>query len=364
MTASATAGEARTRFVGTQPAFLAHRAAAKGISRSIIDPPEVKQYSGFNRVCRSLRHVATAIYHSMREKMSVNPIEVQASIIDGRLHISSNFHCEHIPMALHHALIGPLPGKASRPQSRKNKQQMTDARAQRHLERLQKDFLSADDRIDKLKEQTLAEISTGIGLPGDNNLARDQIVAQALAALDTLRQALQDAAAVEPRFDLMVVHSPYRDPSLDPVLPPGVTQTMHAEQTIENALAASQQDVYHQAIAKLGLEPGEHVIVPMAGRYVPCAVCHEVESQQRKDGGLFDPANQRFVLHRSSERVGKAYGNEVQYLATRALDDNPQRGIAKGIAIRDRFLDAPEQLQAYGRDVVVCNSFDTDSGED
>lgn len=233
--------------LGKRPAFFWDQANVEAISRSINDTPPAKKYAGFNRVCRSLRHVATAICHGMMEKMSVNPIEVQASIINGRLHVSSNFNSERILMALHYALTGPLPGKASRPTNLKDKQQVTDGRAQRHLEQLQKYFLGEGDKLDKLKEKALAEISNGIGLPGDNNLTRDKIGAQSLAAFDILRQALQAAAAVEPRFDLIIIHHPYHDPSLAPVLPPGVTQTMHAEQNIENALAASQQYDYHQA---------------------------------------------------------------------------------------------------------------------
>lgn len=59
-----------------------------------------------------------------------------------------------------------------------------------------------------------------------------------------------------------------------------------------------------------------------------------------------------------------AFWNEVQYLATQSLDDNPQQAIVKGLAIQDRFYYAPHQLQAHGTGMVVDYSFDTDSAED
>lgn len=353
----------RSRFVGTRPAYLATQAQVERIGRQTIDPPPPRRYVGFDRVCRSLRHIATAIQYGMIARTGRDPIEVQVSVIGDRLHISSNFHSRDIPAALRHALTTPIPDHPARPRDRKNKVDVATARVRRHLELLKQDFLGGDAAFATLLQKASKEISQGLGMPSGSNLGTPQVLAQAHAALHTLRAALQDAAGNTPSFAAMAIHHPPRDKHLTRALPAMVSQTMHAEQCIADDLARAEHEIYHAAIAHLNLSPGDHVVVPMAGKYVPCATCHEVESQTQRDRGLFDPDNARFVLHRASTRVGMAFWNEAQHIATKALDADKSRATAKAIAIRDRFVDAPEHLQTHGRDMVINYSFDTDSDD-
>ncbi|MBD1106850.1 hypothetical protein HXV84_11025 [Pseudomonas amygdali pv. morsprunorum] len=76
----------------------------EAIPRTNIPPSLPKQYQGFNRICQSLRHIATSVNWGMIGLKSLRPIEVQASVINGQLHVSSNFHSEHIQESLHFAL--------------------------------------------------------------------------------------------------------------------------------------------------------------------------------------------------------------------------------------------------------------------
>ncbi|KPW69318.1 hypothetical protein ALO82_200051 [Pseudomonas syringae pv. broussonetiae] len=77
--------------------------------------------------------------------------------------------------------------------------------------------------------------------------------------------------------------------------------------------------------------------------------------------GLFDPNRGKFILHRSTQRIGMAFWDEVQHIAIEGLDADQEKALAKGIAIRDRFYENPEKLQASHREMVEDYSFDTDS---
>src|SRR5207245_6943479 len=103
------------------------------------------------------------------------------------------------------------------------------------------------------------------------------------------------------------------------------------------------------------------VIIPIAGKFVPCAACSEVEHEARGSGGLFDPKGGKFVLHRSSQRIGMAFWDEVQHIAVESLNVDQEKALQKSIAIRDRFYHQPEKLQAAHREMVEDYSFDTDS---
>lgn len=282
-------------------------------------------------------------------------------MIAGRLYVSSNFHSHSIQVALRHALTAPLPNQAAWPENRNNKQQVGAARFERHLKLLRRDFLDGDVMFFALLRKVEIEISKGIGLPSGSNLARDEVLSQAHAALRTLRDVIEKAVCNTLTSDELVVCHPRQDKLLLQALPPQVTQTMHAEQSIANALAITQEEVYRTAISHLDLAPGNHVVVPMAGKFIPCATCHEVESQARRDKGLFDPTKGRFLLHRASLRVGMTFWNEVQHIAADVLDEQKSVATAKAIEIRDRFIDAPERLQCHDREMVIAYSFDTDS---
>lgn len=347
--------------LGSQPAFFASQATVEAINRKTIEPLPPKKYVGFDRVSRSLRHVATAISQGMKLGSNVDPVEVQASVINGKLHVSSNFHSDCIQGALHFVLNISTPEIMPEPIDRKSKTQVAERRAQRHVRALKQDFLSGDLRFEALTSKTVAEIRAGIGVPQNTNLNLHKVSVQATAALHVIRKVMEDATSRVPGFDLIMVHHPRHDILLKNVLPKYITETMHAEQSIQDGLARQQSEVYCQTIANLGLPEGDHIIVPIAGKYVPCATCHEVENEEKKDGGVFNPARGRFILHRASKRVGMAFWNEVQHIALRALDEREAKGMVKAMNIRDRFNYSPEKLRAHGLDMVDLYSFDTDS---
>ncbi len=132
-----------------------------------------------------------------------------------------------------------------------------------------------------MKQNTISEIAKGLGCPVENNLSRQELSEQAIAALHILHKVIQAASQAKPSFESLIIHPPFRDASLDDILPDGINQTMHAEQNIQKALAGDKEFQYQELIAKLGLQEGKHVIVPIAGKYVPCATCSEVESEAK-----------------------------------------------------------------------------------
>ncbi|KPZ22295.1 hypothetical protein ALQ62_200128 [Pseudomonas coronafaciens pv. zizaniae] len=347
-------------FVGSRPAFYASQTMVGSIPRESIHPSSPKRYQGFDRICQSLRHIATSINWGMIGLKSLRPIEVQASIINGKLHISSNFHSEHIQESLHFALTRETDRAIPYPVNIRSRALVEECRNRRHIVKLKKDFLN-HERFEVLKQNTVSEIGRGLGCPGENNLSRQEISQQAIAALHILHEVIQAASQSNPSFENLVIHPPFRDASLDGLLPEGVTQTMHAEQNIQSALAEDKDCQYQEIIEKLGMQEGTHVIVPLAGKFVPCAACAEVEHETKEPEGLFDPNSGKFILHRSSQRIGMGFWDEVQHIAVEGLNADREKALAKGIAIRDRFYDKPEKLQAAHREMVEDYSFDTDS---
>ncbi|VVD79461.1 hypothetical protein [Pandoraea anhela] len=334
------------------------------IARRPIDPPPPKRYLGFDRVAQSLRHIAIAVNMTMRARLQVDPLEVQVSVFGGRLHIASNFHADRIREALHLALTDDalMKGAPRRPApgDERNWHAMVMSRRVRDIAKLRHHYVHGYG-FERIRTAARAEVARGIGLPQDGVSCAHSALRQLDDAFDTLRRVLQDAAGASPTFDDLVVHTPMRDtPKLTP-LPPGVTETMHAEQCIESAIAQNA-DVWHrEAVARLLLSPDALIVVPMAGRFVPCAACAEVEAESRTHGGLFDPANERFVLHRSSRRIGMAFANEVQHIAQSTLAEAPAEAARRAQTIADRFVHAPQSLRAYGKPVVLDYSLDTES---
>ncbi|SNU80881.1 hypothetical protein [Pandoraea sputorum] len=335
------------------------------IARRPIDPPAPKRYLGFDRVTRSLRHVAIAVNMTMRARFDINPLEVQVSVFGGRMHIASNFHAGRIPEALHLALTDDsLMMGAPRRQARediRNWDAMVMSRRVRHIARLRRHYVGGHG-LQGMHAAARAEVMAGIGRPSAQALPVDSVLRQLDDAFDTLRRVLQDAASAKPTFRDLVVHTPMQDntPKLA-VLPDGVTQTMHAEQCIESAIARHVGEWHREATSRLGLPDDALIAVPMAGRFVPCAACAEVEAQSRTQGGLFDPANGKFVLHRSSQRIGMAFANEVQHIAQSTLASTREVAANRAQAISDRFVDAPQSLRAYDQPVVLDYSLDTES---
>ncbi len=347
-------------FFGARPAFFASQAVVEAIPRTSIHPPSPKRYQGFNRICQSLRHISTAVNLGMIGLKSLRPIEVQASIINGKLHVSSNFHSDYIKESLHFALTRDTEISISYPKNRRSKALVEESRNRRHVVKLKENFLN-QDRFELLKQKTVSEISRGLGCPVENNLSSQELSEQAIAALHILHKVIQAASQSNPTFESLIIHHPFRDASLDGILPDGINQTMHAEQNIQRALAFDKECNYQELVGNFGLQEGKHVIVPIAGKYVPCAACSEVENEAKGQDGLFHPDSGKFILHRSTQRIGMAFWDEVQHIAIEALDTDQGKAITKGINIRDRFYENPEKLQASHREMVEDYSFDTDS---
>ncbi len=346
--------------VGSRPAFYATQTMVEAIPRTKIPPPSPKLYQGFDRICQSLRHIATSVNWGMIGFKSLRPIEVQASIINGKLHISSNFHSEHIQESLHFALTRNTERSIPYPGNRRSKALVEESRNRRHVVKLKEDFLN-QDRFEILIQNTVSEIGRGLDCPVENNLSRQELSEQAIAALHILHKVIQAASQPNPSFENLIIHPPFRDTNLDGILPDGINQTMHAEQNIQRALAGDKEFQYQELITRLGLQEGKHIVVPIAGKYVPCAACSEVENEAKGPDGLFDPNSGKFILHRSTQRIGMAFWDEVQHIAIEGLDADQGKALAKGIAIRDRFYEKPEKLQASDREMVEDYSFDTDS---
>ncbi|VVE69600.1 hypothetical protein PAN31117_03383 [Pandoraea anapnoica] len=335
------------------------------IERRPIDPPAAKRYLGFDRVTQSLRHIAIAVNMTMRARFDIDPLEVQVSVFGGRMHIASNFHAGRICEALHLALTDNslMSGAPRRPASedRRNWDAMVMSRRVRDIAKLRSHYVDGHGLV-RMRAAARAEVTAGIGRPSGGALPVDSTLRQLDDAFDTLRRVLKDAASATPTFRDLVVHTPMQDgtPTLAS-LPDDATQTMHAEQCIESAIA-KHVDVWHrEAVDRLDLPADALITVPMAGRFVPCTACAEVEAESRTQGGLFDPANGKFVLHRSSQRIGMAFPNEVQHIAQSTLAPTPAAAARRAQAIADRFVDAPQSLRAYGQPVVLDYSLDTES---
>lgn len=335
------------------------------IARRPIDPPAPKRYLGFDRVTQSLRHLAIAVNMTMRARFEIDPLEVQVSVFGGRMHVASNFHAGRIREALHLALTDDalMRGAPRRParEDIRNWDAMVMSRRVRDIAKLRHHYVDGQG-LAGMRAAARAEVTAGMGRPSEGALPIDSALRQLDDAFETLHRVLQDAASAAPTFRDLIVHTPMQDdtPKLTS-LPDGVTQTMHAEQCIESAIAQHAAAWHREAVVRLDLPADALIAVPMAGRFVPCAACAEVEAESRTQGGLFDPANRRFVLHRSGQRIGMAFANEVQHIAQSTLASMPEVAARRAQAIAERFVDAPQLLRAYGRPVVLDYSLDTES---
>jgi hypothetical protein len=334
------------------------------IARTPMAPPAPKRYRGFDRVTQSLRHIAIAVNMTMRAKLHVDPLEVQVSVFGGRMHIASNFHAARICETLHHALTDDalLSGAPRRPAhtDTRNWDAMVMSRRVRDNGKLRRHYVEGHGLV-AMRDAARDEVTAGIGLPAQGAVPHASALRQLDDALDTLHRVLRDAASPRPTFRDLVVHTPMANTPGLASLPPGCTETMHAEQCIEAAIAQQVDEWHDAAVARLRLPRDALIVVPMAGRFVPCAACAEVEAESRTNGGLFDPANGRFVLHRSSRRIGKAFADEVQHIAQATLSRTPALAAQRAQAIADRFRHAPQSLRAYGEPVVLDYSLDTES---
>jgi hypothetical protein len=303
--------------------------------KSDISAP--KQYKGVNKINQVLRHIATSVYDEAYNSAK-NMIEVQCSVIDGKLHISSNFNSQYILEYLHQALNKERPDSGYRPENFPDKtaiDQEYSSRPNRHKAKMI-DFTINSHRFNKAMQRMQSEIDKGEGLVSSSGISVEQTKQQATSMLYTLRDALTKAKDGD--FSLIDVH----DPKVGGADSSSRT-TMHAEQNIES----------HIALIKNNLEGKGSIIIPMAGRFVACATCNEVEHHAKKSG-IFNPDG-GLILHRSSERVGMAYANETQYLASSTLAEGKAEEIA------ENFRTNASGLSSYQSKIVYDHAFDTAS---
>lgn len=351
------------RHVGSRPAFYVDSETANRLYRAPVSPGPAKPYRGFFRLHQSLRHICIAVNTTMKAIHDVDPLEVQATLIGGRLHICSNFHGARVVDSLRAALfdVTPPDNAVHRvPRGIRDWDQVIAARRWRHVQKL-KDTFASEVSVAQTIRKASSEITDGIGACERTNLSPVEMVHQCDLGFKTIFAVFNDLETLG-YSDRLEVHYPMSDASLNNSLPPGTTQTMHAEQCIEEYLATHDRHVYEQATRSLGLSHGKHVIVPMAGRFVPCAPCAEIEHHAMQEGGFFDSARNRFVLCRSTHRIGRAFPGEVQHMALNVLSpDDPSRAQERASWIRDQFNQGGQDLISHGAPVVLDYSLDTDS---
>ena len=351
------------KHAGSRPAFYLNKQETDRLKRVPVAPRPAKPYRGFFRLHQSLRHMCIAINMTMKSVHHVDPLEVQASVIADTLHLCSNFHGERIIDSLRAAFcdIATPPDAARRvPRDVRDWDPVIASRRWRHVQKLKETFASEASVARTIKKAS-SEIISDIGTCQDTNLSPMEMAHQCGSGFKTILAVLSDLET-QGYSDRLHVHYPMNDSSLDDLLPPGTTQTMHAEQCIEEYLATHGEHVYEQATRTLGLSHGKHVVVPMAGRFVPCAPCAEVEHHAMREGGFFDPARNRFVLSRSTHRIGRAFPGEVQHMALHVLSpDDPIRAQERAFWIRDQFAQGGQGLVSHGAKVVLDYSLDTDS---
>lgn len=347
----------------SRPAFYLDKEMANRLRRTPVSPGPAKPYRGFFRLHQSLRHICIAINTTMKAVHHVDPLEVQASVIGDSLHLCSNFHGEKVIDSLRAAFCDVLPPDNAVhrvPRDIRDWDQVIAARRWRHVQKLKETFASEGSIASTIEKASL-EIESGIGLCEGVNLSTMEMTHQCASGFRTILAALHDLRN-EGHSNRVEVHHPLSDTSLSEILPPGITQTMHAEQCIEEYLATHSDQVYGEATRTLALQHGKHVVVPMAGRFVPCAPCAEVEHHATKEGGFFDPARNRFVLCRGTSRIGRAFPGEVQHIALHVLSpDDPFRAQERASWIRDQFTQGGLDLISHGAPVVLDYSLDTDS---
>lgn len=316
-----------------------------------------KKYVGFDRVNRVLRHLAFAIFQQNRDL-----VEVQACIVGGRLHLSSNAQSETIVQALKEALSQ---GHNSNRRPSAHRMRDRHTRGLRDLNQFVHDKSSFLATRDKVISETSRDISTPrFQQKSRNLLTPDQVAIQAERNLSDLHEILLEL--VDGDASRIDVHAPA-------ALPRSHTRadgaTMHAEQNIQQALAAIYMTP--QQIGALreyyGFEPGADipVIVPIDGRLVPCALCYEVEHKsQTEQSALFNPIYKKLILYRSSARAGQLFpaGSKPQLLQHATLGGLAHVALGKAKAIINSFRNNQHSRLASSQlEIVHGASYNTDS---
>ncbi|MBP2170419.1 hypothetical protein J2125_003611 [Erwinia toletana] len=355
--------------LGKKPAFYLNQGQQQTIYRQEINPTKDKAYTGINRVSQILRHIATAIHDKMNVELKTNPIEVQVSVFGEKIHISANYNTDKIEQALYLSLNDETSQPdIKRPVDKNDWFQVSASRNYRHQIKLRA-FLSTEKLILTLvrMEKEIDSILNGKSV-GDYQkmlnagLSITDIKKQCKHMVNVLFKVLSEAK--KNNFNNIMIHAPVHDDNLAKYLSKRITQTRHAEQNIENFLAENKDEIYKNHNKNKASKP---IIIPIDGKFVACGTCHELETmlQQEGSGGLFDPHINQFTLYRSSQRIGMVFAGEIQHLALNALaPGNDEKAIERGIELRTRFTEKPEELQAFSSKVFPGNSFNTSSEDE
>jgi len=342
------------------PFYYAKIETLNKILRKEITFPPPKKYEGFNRLSQALRHVSSAVMHSMKKNYHLKPVEIQASIISNKLHISSNFHSDKIAIALTSAITQKTNDECEE-QSHLKEQKSHKVREKRHIKKLTLDYLQQDGKVEHIITKAAAEIKSGKGIPKGSNLSYNEIIIQFKENIRALQKALKNAA--EENYSDLIIDSPHHDERLIQLSSNDITETRHAERNIGEYIAQNQSTLYGASLKLFNMKEGKHIIIPIEGRFIPCGACHEQEAEEclYGGGGIFDAQRKKFILHRAGERVGKFYPNEIQHFSLLGLDADPEVAMKKGKSISSKIWENVTSLHTYGKSVVETSSLNTDS---
>ncbi|MEX3845627.1 hypothetical protein [Paraburkholderia sp. BR10882] len=338
------------------PAFYASERDLANVQKppSAIAGSKSKSYLGYNRICQALRHIAGVVYAAMREA-KLKPKEIQLSIMAGKIYISSNFHADKILEAL---------SRSQRPEfkpSWKVGDSKNGERAKRYQRHLQRNFLQGSGGLDRLRNKMHGEIMREEFPKVEWQLSKDEIALQADASLTTIYNVIQDAAGKNRLYkDIIAVHQEDYGEIIDNV-PADISVARHAEQNIASLFASSKDFYYHSSLEWLRIKGNMSIIVPFSGRYVPCGVCHAIEREAEKDGGIFSAGDKQFVLQRSGRRAGMLYHDEIQVLAPEMLHCNPSMALIRAENLIERLLSGTNDEAKNTDPGLICEPYATDS---
>ncbi|MEI2260040.1 hypothetical protein OHC51_03505 [Stenotrophomonas indicatrix] len=296
--------------------------------------------------------MSTTVYHSIKDVGHASPIEVQCSTFGGKIHIATNENSEFVIPGLKYFFKEKAPGEKSRPNISHAK-----SRYARHSAKL-KIFVANSTYFHATRDLGAMEVREGRANDDRLRINPEFLARQFEFGMDLLRRALMKAANED--FSLIEVHSsPLALDSIDER-----RAARHAERSIVDYLAKTQDKMPGFA-TELGITPLSPIIIPMEGRFVPCALCYAFEDAERtpNQGGLFDPKSSILVLYRSTKRAGKFYWNEDQILSIRGLAKSRNAALDCGSRIIHEMVHAGGGVTA-GMHYTPDSALNTDSDSD
>jgi hypothetical protein len=349
------------------PFYFASNSTVARVPRLFRPFPPPRPYRGYDRLSQILRHISSCVYRKIKQRGPISPKEVQASMIAGRLVISSNFASEHIRSALHNALQAPQGIQLAEANPVAGTPKPHHVREHRHARKLASFTRTDDPTLRAMVAHAGAEMHIGANdeaHSGVGALKPDALLRQFTANIWQLRSTLQCAAKGD--FTGLVVVPSFSFSGLVALLPEGVSHARHAERNMADYLAVHATALRAASYQFFGVHENTPLVIPMEGRFVPCGACYEQERLESQPGGkgLFDPHDGGYLLYRSSYRLGPFFPNEVQYYATGSLDASPQLGYGKARSISWRLLHQPERLYASHQPVVATSYLNSDSEEE